>query len=58
MCALNRVGLAWKSIFWGSWLWAEEEKNPETSQSASPLDASRVHPLHPTALAFFFLMLP
>lgn len=58
MCALNRVGLAWKSIFWGSWLWAEEKKNPETSQSAFPLDASRVHLLHPTVLAFYFLMLP
>lgn len=54
MCILNRLGLAWKSIFWKSWLWAEEEKNPETSQSASPLDASRVHLLHPTVPAFIF----
>lgn len=26
MCALNRVGIFLKRVFWGHWLWAEDEK--------------------------------
>lgn len=55
MCALNRVGLILKSIFWRSWLWAEEETNPETSQSSSPLDApGSVSYTHRSVFFFFF----